>query len=67
MRSERVHTAIEQIPNRFNLCGTLSRATRKLHVNQQRTEDTMNSVLEGIGNGTYKSSLVEQDPFAREA
>lgn len=63
MRSERVHTAIVQIPNRFNLCGTLSRATRKLHLAQTRTEDTMNIVLEGIGNGTYKSLLVEPDPL----
>jgi len=63
MRSQQVHTAITQIPNRFALCGTLSRATRKLHVSQSRTEDTMNSVLEGIGEGRYKSSLVEADPF----
>lgn len=65
MRSEKVHSAIHQIPNRFNLCGTLSRATRELHVSQQRTEDTMNMVLEGIGDGRFKSTLVEQDPFKK--
>lgn len=65
MRSQQVHTAIIQIPNRFNLCGTLSRGTRELHANQQRTEDTMNMVLQGIGDGRFKSSLVEEDPFKR--
>jgi hypothetical protein len=58
MRSEQVHRALIQIPNRFNLCGTLSRATRTLHVMQTRTEDTMSTVLNGIGDGKYGTVLI---------
>jgi len=52
MRSELVYEAGLKIENRFLLATTAMRATRKLHVNSTRTEDTVNKVLVEVANGT---------------
>ena len=52
MRSELVYEAGLKIENRFLLATTAMRATRMLHVNSTRTEDTVNKVLAEVANGT---------------
>jgi len=53
MRSEQVYRALVNIPNRFSLCQTTARATRRLHVLSTRTEDTTNMALDGISSGKF--------------
>jgi hypothetical protein len=52
MRSQLVYEAGLKIENRFLLATTAMQATRKLHINSTRTEDTVNSVLAEVANGT---------------
>lgn len=52
MRSELVFDAGLKIQNRFLLATTMMKATRKLHANSTRTEDTVNKVLTVVANGT---------------
>jgi hypothetical protein len=52
MRSELVYEAGLKIENRFLLATTTMQATRKLHVNSTRTEDTVNRVLAEVAGGT---------------
>ncbi len=51
MRSELVFDAGLKIENRFLLATTTMQATRKLHINSTRTEDTVNRVLTEVSNG----------------
>lgn len=53
MRSELVYEAGLKIENRFLLATTAMQATRKLHRNSTRTEDTVNRVLIEVANGLY--------------
>jgi hypothetical protein len=53
VRSELVYEAGQQIENRFLLATTAMRATRKLHINLTRTEDTVNRVLAEMAKGNY--------------
>lgn len=52
MRSGLVYEAGLKIENRFLLATTTMLATRRLHVNSTRTEDTANRVLAEVGRGT---------------
>lgn len=45
MRSEQVHLALNRVPNRFTLCQLTAKATKRLHVPQTRTEETINRAL----------------------
>jgi hypothetical protein len=45
MRSSLVYAASKGIPNRFQLCHTVNKATRKLHLPSTSTESTINRVL----------------------
>lgn len=45
MRSSLVYAASKEIPNRFQLCQTISKATRKLHLPNMPTQSTINRVL----------------------
>ena len=53
MRSQLVYEAGLKIGNRFLLATTAMQATRKLHVNSTRTEDTVNRVLAEVAQGSY--------------
>jgi len=48
-----VYDAGLKIENRFLLATTAMQATRKLHVNSTRTEDTVNRVLAEVAQGSY--------------
>ena len=52
MRSELVHQATKKIENRFLLATSVIKATRKLHTNSTRPEDTINQVLNEVISGT---------------
>lgn len=52
MRSQLVYEAGLKIENRFLLATTAMQATRKLHINSTRTEDTVNRVFAEVANGT---------------
>src|ERR1700757_3748064 len=53
MRSELIYSAITQIPNRFLLSTVAIMATRKLHLNSTRVEETANQVFTAVSNGSY--------------
>jgi hypothetical protein len=48
LRSSLVYAASKEIPNRFQLCQTISKAARVLHPSNNPTESTINRVLENI-------------------
>ena len=52
MRSQLVYEAGLKIENRFLLATTAMQATRKLHINSTRTEDTVNRVFAEVAKGT---------------
>jgi hypothetical protein len=52
VRSELVYRAEAKIRNRFLLAATAMRASKKLHISSTRTEDTVNTVLAEVANGT---------------
>lgn len=52
MRSQLVFESVRKINNRFLLATTVMLATKKLHVNSTRTEDTINRVLTEVATGT---------------
>jgi len=45
MRSDRIHGALVNIPNRFVLCRLVSVATRKYHDPDRRVQDIINDVI----------------------
>ncbi len=53
MRSELVYLAGLKIENRFLLSATVMRVARLLHVNSNRTEDTLNRVFTDVAGGGY--------------
>ena len=52
MRSTLVYAASREIPNRYQLCQTASKATRRLHIPSTPTEVTINRVLQDITQDT---------------
>jgi len=54
MRSSQVYRALDQVPNRFMLCQTISQSARRLHVNGSPFEGTVTVILNGIGDGLFR-------------
>lgn len=50
LRSSLVYAASREIPNRFQLCQTISKAARVLHLASHPTESTINRVLQNISH-----------------
>lgn len=50
MRSSLVYAASKEIPNRFQLCQTIAKAARVLHLDNHPTESTINRVLQNISH-----------------
>jgi hypothetical protein len=48
LRSSLVYSASKEIPNRFQLCQTTSKAARVLHIDSTPTGSTINRALENI-------------------
>jgi hypothetical protein len=51
MRSEEIFRAKEMIENKYNLCQTASKATRKLHIAPRSTQETISSAFANIARG----------------
>lgn len=45
MRSELIFRAKETVANKYRLCQTVSKATRRLHIASRNTTDTINSAF----------------------
>jgi len=48
MRSELIFRAKETVDNKYRLCQTASKATRRLHIASRNTTDTINSAFSRI-------------------
>jgi hypothetical protein len=48
MRSSQIHRALDQIPNRFALCMSISRGVRLTHKNGTSMGSTVTSMIAGI-------------------
>jgi hypothetical protein len=51
MRSEEIFRAKEMIENKFSLCQTVSRATRRLHISPRSTQETISSAFAKVASG----------------
>ena len=51
MRSEAIFRAKKMIENKYSLCLTVSKATRRLHVSPRSTQETISSAFEKIALG----------------
>ena len=58
MRSELIFRARETVDNKYKLCQTTSKATRRLHIAAKNTTDTINDALSRIAGGDDASLLV---------
>jgi hypothetical protein len=52
MRSEVIFRASETIGNKYKLCQTVSKATRRLHIASSDMNQTINSAFAKIAAGT---------------
>ena len=50
MRSELIFRAKEIVSNKYKLCQTASKATRRLHISATNTTDTINSAFARIAD-----------------
>jgi hypothetical protein len=50
MRSELIFRAKETVTNKYKLCQTASKATRRLHISATNTTDTINSAFARIAD-----------------
>ncbi len=51
VRSELIFRAREKLDNKYKLCQTASKATRRLHITAKNTTDTINDALSRIAGG----------------
>jgi hypothetical protein len=57
MRSELIFRAKETIENKYELCQTASKATRRLHISATDTTGTINSAFDRIAVGYDDASM----------
>jgi hypothetical protein len=59
MRSEEIFRAKEMIDNKYSLCLTASKATRKLHISPRSTQETISTAFAKIASGADVPVLIE--------
>jgi len=59
MRSEAIFRAKKMIENKFSLCQTVSKATRRLHISPRSTQETISSAFDKVAEGSKFPILVE--------
>jgi GTP cyclohydrolase I len=64
IRSDLVFEALHTLRNRYMLCQLASKATRKFHRPNTRIQETMNQVLERIGDADREQVLAEPEKVA---
>ncbi len=57
MRSDIIFRAEEKIVNKYKLCQTASKATRRLHVASRNTQETINNAFASIAAGPEVSAM----------
>jgi hypothetical protein len=57
VRSELIFRAKETVDNKYKLCQTASKATRRLHIAAKNTTDTINDAFSRIAGGDESSLL----------
>jgi hypothetical protein len=57
MRSEIIFRAKEMIDNKYQLCQTASKATRRLHISSRNTQETINSAFTRIAEDSDKPGV----------
>ena len=65
MRSDKIHRALKQGMNRFEMCQLVSKGVRATHKTGGRFEDTINSALDFLGS--HKSDQKTMHPAANNA
>ncbi len=50
MRSELIFRAKESVDNKYRLCQTVSKATRRLHISSKNTTETINNAFTRIAD-----------------
>jgi hypothetical protein len=50
VRSELIFRAKETVDNKYRLCQTIAKATRRLHVSSRNTTDTINNAFTRVGD-----------------
>jgi hypothetical protein len=58
MRSDLIYEALDTVENRYLLCQLVSKATRKFHKPNTRIQDTMNDVLERVGDAGQAGEVI---------
>ena len=59
MRSEVIYRATEAVDNKYELCQTVSKAARRLHIETQEMNQTINNAFVRIAAGADLRSLPE--------
>ncbi|QMV18920.1 hypothetical protein GOB94_09710 [Granulicella sp. 5B5] len=59
MRSEVIFRASEAIGNRYKLCQTVAKATRRLHIGTQEMTHTINNAFVRIAAGANQPPVPE--------
>jgi hypothetical protein len=63
-RSDLVFEALHTLRNRYMLCQLASKATRRFHRPNTRIQETMNEVLNRIGDADREQVLAEPEKVA---
>ena len=64
MRSDKIHRALKQGMNRFEMCQLVSKGVRATHKTGGRFEDTINDALQFLGN--HKSDQKLMHPASKD-
>jgi hypothetical protein len=63
MRSELIFRAKETVSNKYKLCQTASKATRRLHISSKNTTDTINSAFARIADDLNEANAISPLPL----
>jgi hypothetical protein len=63
MRSELIFRAKETVANKYKLCQTASKATRRLHISSTNTTDTINSAFARIADDLNEPIAISPLPI----
>jgi hypothetical protein len=66
VRSELIFRARETVDNKYKLCQTASKATRRLHLSARNTTDTINDALFRIAGGDKFSLTANPVPTSSQ-
>jgi hypothetical protein len=63
VRSELIFRAKETVANKYKLCQTASKATRRLHISSKNTPTTINNAFVRIADGSDIPLAAELTPL----